>query len=527
MIARTILRQALLSIIFAFCSWANALAAPEISAYFLSGPPAEKGSPAYYASLMNLKELSNKIGREGANFNNLMLSFVHPSLIRYTPNDLSCTGLFGYTCTDGKAVSPEPGDPKADFDTLKKIVAELKANGVATYIAVGGWNFSCLPKIYDKTTAKPNSCGPQNEVYDTFPNPATKILRPSFESRITGSNADDAYKNIVSLANDLGVAGIDVDYEEFWHADINAKSWTLTPDKITPPGPDEFKAKLLSDTALMERGMGEDVFDDSMKLNPDSKTTPRAMPRTIEKFAAILKSLDTSIKSIKPSLKLSAAAPATGGIPIMSANWGTVAPNSGIDGGAWWGGNLYGLIYNTALLHQAEIDKLSHIGVMSYDLSDASCESAHPDSHIPCDLVGQVNFYYNQFVVWLKSGSGLPADSKFTSSNALVSGSRTRALASLQPRKLLIAPPITVGFEVGQPATGNLPLTKRDLAEILDETVKYSQSGIIVWDLYKDVRSDEHNWNSSWATPKDVLKEACTKMGLSGLIYNCAANIPR
>lgn len=565
MSSSTTSRLALLATVFA-CFAGNARAAPEISAYYLSGPPAQQDTPGYYATLENLQGLSDKIAVEGANFNNLMLSFVQPSLPNYTPNNLTCTGLFGYTCTGNKGTRGS-GDAAADFNTLKGIIAKLRAHGVRTYIAVGGWNFSCHPTIYDATVGKPNACGPEGEVYDTFPNPLTTIPRPAFESSITGSAADSAYRNIVALANDLGVAGIDVDYEEFWHADINAKSWTLTPDTVTPPSRIEetrieqvnaisscgmagadptchraksarnnklpeksgvLAAQRLSDSELMQLGIGEDVYNDSMQPNPGSEAIPRAMPQTIEKFAAILKSLDTSIKSINPSLKLSTAAPATGGIPNMSANWGTVAPNSGIYGGAWWGGNLYGLIYNTAMLHKEEIDKLSYVGIMSYDLSERDCEDGDsPGSEIPCDLVGQVNFYYNQFAAWLKNGSGLPADSPYDTSHVKVSGSRTYAQASIQPRKLLIAPPVTVGFEVGQPAIGNLALTKDDLTKLVDETVKYSQSGIIMWDLYKDVRHDQGNWQPTWATPKDVLKEVCTKMGLSGEHYNCEANIPR
>ncbi|MGY3621978.1 hypothetical protein [Bradyrhizobium sp. USDA 10063] len=519
------LRLVLLSAAFASGLSEYAVAAPEISAYYLSGPSAKKGTPAYYASLENLKELSDKIAAEGSNFNNLMLSFVQPSLTKYTPNSLTCTGLFGYICLKGKEAPKETTDGAADFKRLKGILANLRAHGVQTYISVGGWNFSCHPDIYDRTARTQNACGPVDQVYDVFPNPSKTI--PRFESNITGSAAEGAYKNIVDLANDLGAAGIDVDYEEFWHADINAKSWTLNPDTIVPPVENGVPQRL-SDAELKQLGLGEDVYNPQMEVNPGSEKYARAMPATVDKFAAILKSLERSIKSINPSLKLSTAAPATGGIPNMSANWGTVASNSGIYGGAWWGGNLYGLIYNTALLYKEEIDKLSYVGIMSYDLGERGCRDGdHPDSEIPCDLVGQVNFYYNQFATWLKTGGGLPADSGLTTSHVKLSGSRTHAKASIQPRKLLISPPITVGFEVGQPATGNLVLTKDKLTQLVDGTVKYGQVGIIMWDLFKDVRYDQENWDPTWATPKDVLKEVCTKMGLAGAHYNCKANVPR
>ncbi|MFB9264624.1 hypothetical protein ACFFWD_15835 [Bradyrhizobium erythrophlei] len=515
----------LLSIAFSSVFSGYAAATPEISAYYLSGPSAKKGAPDYYATLENLEELSEKIAAEGSNFNNLMLSFVQPSLINYTPNSLTCTGLFGYTCVKEKELPMDATNGAADFKRLKGILANLRAHGVQTYIAVGGWNFSCHPDIYDKTAKKQNACGPADEVYDVFPNPSKTI--PRFDSNITGSAAEGAYRNIVQLANDLGAAGIDVDYEEFWHADINAKFWTLNPDTIIPPV-ENGTPQRLSDAELKQLGLSEDVYNPQMEVDSRSEKYARAMPLTVDKFAAILKTLDTSIKRINPSMKLSTAAPASGGIPNMSANWGTVASNAGIYGGAWRGGNLYGLIYNTALLYKEEIDKLSHVGIMSYDLSQRDCKDGDdPDSEIPCDLVGQVSFYYNQFATWLKTGGGLPADSWVTTSNVKLSGSRTYAQASIQPRKLLISPPITVGFEVGQPATGNLVLTKDKLTLLVDETMKYGQAGIIMWDLFKDVRYDQKNWHPTWATPKDVLKEACTKMGLAGEHYNCKTNVPR
>ncbi|MCP3396916.1 hypothetical protein [Bradyrhizobium sp. CCGB20] len=94
-----------------------------------------------YASLENLEELREKIEHEQTNFNSLVLTFVQPSLTKYTSNDLTCTRLFGYTCTsDGttKTVSRETRDPKVDFQNLKRVIADPQAHGVETYIEVGG-----------------------------------------------------------------------------------------------------------------------------------------------------------------------------------------------------------------------------------------------------------------------------------------------------------------------------------------------------------------------------------------------------
>ncbi|WP_036772102.1 hypothetical protein [Photorhabdus australis] len=502
------------AILFSITSGNTIASNPKISAYYLSGPAAQMDTQEYYASLDNFEKLSSDIAKNKSNFNTLVLSFVQPSFVNYEKNSLKCTGLFGYTCTPGQMISAKTvKNAASDFVKLKGIIADLKSHGVSTYIAVGGWNFSCYPKIYDITADKKDACGNEpGAVYDIFPNPLTRI--PRFDSTITGKAADKVYRNIVNLAADLGVVGIDVDYEEFWHADINARSWKLTPDSINVP---PNNSENLTTSVLMRKGIGNYVYDESMNIVPGAEIIPRAMPETVDKFAAILKSFYNSISAVKPSLKLSTAGPATGGIPNMSANWGTVAIYSNIYGGAWWGGNLYGLIYNTALTYPNLINRFSYIGVMTYDLSETDCGK---DSHIPCDLPGQVKYYYSQYINWLKSGNEVAIP------HVKLKGARNYALASIQPQKLLVLPPITVGFEVGRPATGNLPLSKTDLNNILDGTIKYGKSGLIMWDLFKKERYDGSDWEEDWATPHDVLSTACKKMGLKGEHYNCNSPVP-
>ncbi|MGL5812386.1 MAG: toxin [Aeromonas sp.] len=509
------MKKHILFSIFTALAAGNAMAqSPEITAYYLSGPDAPANTPAYYASLDNLEALSQQVASQKSNFNKLVLSFVQPSLVNYTQNDLACTGLFGYVC-DTATVNKEPRDNKstADFSQLKEIINTFKLHGVETYIAVGGWNFSCIPEYYDVTAGKVDACGPAGEKYDSFPNPGP---RNRFDNPISGQAADQAYRNVVQLASDLGVAGIDLDYEEFWHADLNAYSWRLTPDSVqTPASSPEY----LDTAELMGQGKGPLVYHDNMQLDPAQQPYPRIMPDTVDKFAAILGSLYSAIDAIDPGLALSTAAPATGGLPNMSANWGSNAQTSHTYGGAWWGGNLYGLIYNTALQYPDKIDRLSTIGIMSYDLSETDCGG---DTNIPCDLAGQVDYYYGSFFSWLKSGDTLRPG------HALIKGAPNYATASIQPQKLLISPPITVGFEVGRPATGNLVLSKDLLNEIANRTAKYAHSGMIMWDLYKDKRHDEPmgSWDPEWARPNDVLTVTCDVMGLKGEHYDCASTVP-
>lgn len=507
---------------------------PEISAYYLSGPESPQGTQQYYGSLDNLEKLADRISTQKASFNNIVLSFVMPSFVSYTPDSLACTGLFGYTCTSTKK-NDNPAlikSAETDFIRLKGVIDKLKNHGVTTYIAVGGWNYSCNPKYYDITTGKENACGSETgAVYDTFPNPISGGSR--FDSAITGTAADTANSNVVKLAIALGAGGIDIDYEEFWHADMNAKSWTLTPDSIEPPVEQNQKNMAknlqqppknrgvvkssvgLTPEALEKLGLGDDVYLDDETLRPGQEDYPRAMPETVAKFAAIINSYDTAIKQSGADIKLSTAGPATGAIPYMSANWGTVAPNASVYGGAWWGGNLYGLIYSTALFHPEVMDKFTYVGIMTYDLDETDCGE---ESMIPCDLTGQSEFYYSQYITWLKSGNNVAKETQ------KVAGSRTYAQASIQPVPLLIKPPVIIGFEVGQPATGNLVLSKTNLAEIMDGIEKYNHSGAIMWDLYKDKRHDGSNWQSDWATPSDVLKAVCEKAGLEGEFYDCASN---
>ena len=93
----------------------------------------------------------------------------------------------------------------------------------------------------------------------------------------------DPYRDLVSLARELSCSGIDLDYEEFWHADT-------------------FK---------------------TVAKGGSAGTGPWELHQTSYKLAAILKDLSDGIDEIAPKMKLSTAAAAVGA-------WS----------GTWWGGNV-------------------------------------------------------------------------------------------------------------------------------------------------------------------------------------------
>ena len=91
----------------------------------------------------------------------------------------------------------------------------------------------------------------------------------------------------MSLASELNCSGVDIDYEEFWHADT-------------------FKTVAQGGTAA---------------------AGPWELHQTSFKLAAILKDVADGIDALSPGLKMSTAAPAVGA-------WQ----------GKWWGGNLKGTL---------------------------------------------------------------------------------------------------------------------------------------------------------------------------------------
>ncbi|KAJ3256973.1 hypothetical protein HDU77_002913 [Chytriomyces hyalinus] len=158
----------------------------------------------------------------------------------------------------------------------------------------------------------------------------------------------DPYTDFIHLAKDLGLDGVDLDYEEMWHADT-------------------FRS-----------GNG---------------TGPFQLDQTVYKYSAIVADMVNAIKAIYPACKLSTAAGAAGA-------WST----------KWWGGNLKGLWYYSNLWYP-ELNQFMFkgpnaggINVMTYDLSKNNNYFECPDTTANCDLAGQVKFYMNTY-----AAAGIPA----------------------------------------------------------------------------------------------------------------------
>jgi len=128
-----------------------------------------------------------------------------------------------------------------------------------------------------------SSAGGATPQWDTtmIPGSSWTDSKTGISTQVPGNNRyvtqrRDPYQDLVYLAQDLGVAGIDIDYEEFWHADYH------------------------------KTGSG-----------------PWQLDQTVYKYSAILKDVIINIQAIQPSLLLSTAAAAVG---VWSGNW--------------WGGNF-------------------------------------------------------------------------------------------------------------------------------------------------------------------------------------------
>merc|ERR1719229_2217237 len=159
----------------------------------------------------------------------------------------------------------------------------------------------------------------------------------------------DPYQDIVYLAKDLGAAGIDLDYEEFWHADY------------------------------FRTGKG-----------------PWELTSTTWKYAAIAKDMQLAIQKNYPSCKMSTAAGAVGG-------WA----------GKWWGGNMKGLWLQVhqkmpdVSAFMSTGANAGGINVMTYDLSSNEAFHECPEQG-KCALDVQVEYYMNTYKT-----AGIPANVGF------------------------------------------------------------------------------------------------------------------
>lgn len=185
------------------------------------------------------------------------------------------------------------------------------------------------------------------------PGTTWKDPKTGMSTRVPGTNKfatekTDPYYDAVALANDLFLDGIDLDYEEFWHADY-------------------FK-----------------TVDNSTK-GATMKTGPWKLSQTTYKYAAIAEDIRMSIAEINPKMKL-----------------GTPAGAASAWKGSWWGGNLKGLMYELNQFNPSIISYMTTsanaggVNVMSYDLSDNQDFHECPDTD-SCPLDKQVAFYLGTY----------------------------------------------------------------------------------------------------------------------------------
>lgn len=395
--------------------------------------PSQKRVVAYFLtgaknSWSNFKSMINNPSQYP--YTRLVLSFVKPR-VQLSGDTTQGSGLY-FVKDDGSRYYPT-------LTELNTMIQTVRQQGKEVYISVGGWDYSnggdgnTYPNV-DKTRGNDNDSQYYNSQTGSdngymyfqslllYPKSANypidqngKCLKgaaigqtPSMdnfwcyviEPKSNGSTAADFssfpypqnfpsadlpqgvkadttpyYQNLVAFAKKIGVDGIDLDYEEFPNADWYRQTYVVggpVPSSIGEPN-----------------------------HAPGGKN-PFVMPRTVEKFSYILKTLEDAIDAANQqggnTLSLSMAAPAVGAIPIKG-KWGT--------GEQWWGGNLKGLIYNTSQFNQNGINgsqllqKVNGgIGVMTYDLSSSKIESPF-SSQDWGPLKDQIGLYMNSYKTML------------------------------------------------------------------------------------------------------------------------------
>jgi hypothetical protein len=225
----------------------------------------------------------------------------------------TCEPPSEHTSLKNFVIFPEPGKS----DNFKKAMAYVKSHASSP---APKFNTDIIPgKSYTDSKTGTSLTVPGSSAYD--------------------DQGRDPYADIIYLAKDLGCSGVDLDYEEFWHADY------------------------------FRTGKG-----------------PWDLTQTAYKYAAIAYDMELHIKDIYPKCKLSTASSAVGA-------WD----------GKWWGGNMKGVwlkVKKTMPEITDFMDKGANAGglnVMTYDLS--SNEEFHecPEPG-KCALDVQVKYYMDTYV---------------------------------------------------------------------------------------------------------------------------------
>jgi chitinase len=420
------------------------------------------------------------------NFNRVIFSFVKPSLSQYHAGSLANTGILGYF---------EQGDGKGTqaFAQLKEAILLSKQKNIQTFLSVGGWNYSCNYAVYG------NLCGapPSKEVtYDYFPDPTDPTQKQL---------ADESYKNLVQLTNDLGLDGIDFDYEEFWHADHYAMSWT--------PGSLGEWATAIATTI---KDHGGPTYDNLMKWGTSGEAGAggaAVMPKTIDKVHAILHAIidDPAAKN----LLFATAAPPVGARPITGFVYGDTAPNIYEKGGLWWKGNLKGLWYHLNEKDAALVSHFDSLGLMTYDLCGDNPAICAPYAGAPLDLPGQVNAYMQDYHNWLKSSKSTDAQLTIDSIGKVL----------FLPAKYQIKAKVQFGFEVNKPAYPRNPQGILQLTNSLVDKITQQQKesdGVIIWEMYSKPNTEVPDATTVHYT----IKQSCKTFLAEDTRYDCEAEFP-
>jgi hypothetical protein len=417
------------------------------------------------------------------NFNRVIFSFVKPTLTKYQSGSLAHTGILGYFYDgDGNGIS--------SFELLKTAITLSKDKAIQAFLSVGGWNYSCKYETYGSRCGDPPS-EEKGIFYDYFPDPTL-----SSEAEI----AQVSYANLLQLVSDLGVEGIDVDAEEFWHADEGAVIWNGNPWSTA------IANEILDN--------GGPTYENLMTYGTGSSTAsgPACMPETVRKMAAILKLLQTPSQS--SSLLFSSAAPPVGARPITGFVYGDNSPDIYTLGGIWWLGNLKGLWYHLTETDTSLVSRFDSLGLMTYDLCGSGTECA-PYGGGPTDLPGQVEAYMTDYLTWLKSPT--PSSANLTVDQ--------NGKVSFFPQKFHLETKIQFGFEVNQPAYPKEVSGQLQLTDELVDTILAQQSGtadgVIIWQMYSIPNTMNHG-----TTTQYTMRQSC-KTFLSGdARYDCDAVFP-